>query len=137
MVLDSGIPTGSIATTGYERFCRDIKEIYDKDNFDAVRNNATYNNKVKADLVFLAEAVDNEDFIRRVFSAPVLPFEKFEELETEMNIQSTNVSSPLRFLRKTPDASAHSNAPAPPMPASRIPRMWNFWGDGCYKTINK
>lgn len=74
----------------YERFCRDIKEIYDKDNFDAVRNNATYNNKVRADLVFLAEAVDNEEFIRRVFSISVLSFEKFEELESEMNTQSTN-----------------------------------------------
>ena len=71
----------------YERFRDDVKKIYDKDNFDRVRNNETRNNKARNDFEFLAEAVDDEELIRRYFSGPALPFDKFEELETEMNIR--------------------------------------------------
>lgn len=71
----------------YERFRDDVKKIYDKDNFDRVRNNETRNNKARNDFEFLAEAVDDEELIHRYFSGQALPFDKFEELETEMNIR--------------------------------------------------
>ena len=71
----------------YERFRDDVKKIYDKDNFDRVRNNETRNNKARNDFEFLAEAVDDEELIRRYFSGPALSFDKFEELEQVLSLR--------------------------------------------------
>lgn len=71
----------------YERFRDDVKKIYDKDNFDRVRNNEIRNNKSRNNFEFLAEAVDDEDLIRRYFSSSGLPFDKFEEMERELNLR--------------------------------------------------
>ena len=71
----------------YERFRNDVKKIYDKDNFDRVRNNEIRNNKSRNNFEFLAEAVDDEDLTRRYFSSKGLPFDKFEEMELELSLR--------------------------------------------------
>lgn len=66
----------------YERYRDFVKALYNKDNFDKVKSEHQ-NNQTRINLSFLADVVDDEQFVRRYFSGDSLPYNRFQEMEEE------------------------------------------------------
>lgn len=66
----------------YERYRDFVKALYNKDNFDKVKSEHQ-NNQTRINLSFLADVVDDEQFIRRYFSGDSLPYDIFLKMEEE------------------------------------------------------
>ncbi len=80
----------------YERYCIELKSLYNKDNFNKL-NSEHDNNSRRIDLNFLAEVVDDEQFVRRFFSGESLPYDKFVKMNTEWEMRpiDSNVTDSL------------------------------------------
>lgn len=66
----------------YERYRDFVKALYNKDNFDKAKSEHQ-NNQTRINLSFLADVVDDEQFVRRYFSGDSLPYDRFLEMEEE------------------------------------------------------
>ena len=72
----------------YERYRDFVKALYNKDNFDKAKSEHQ-NNQTRINLSFLADVVDDEQFVRRYFSGDSLPYDKFLEMEEEWDMRPT------------------------------------------------
>lgn len=66
----------------YERYRDFVKALYNKDNFDKAKSEHQ-NNQTRINLSFLADVVDDEQFVRRYFSGDSLSYARFLEMEEE------------------------------------------------------
>lgn len=78
----------------YERYRDFVKALYNKDNFDKVKSEHQ-NNQTRINLSFLADVVDDEQFVRRYFSGDSLPYDRFLEMEEEWETRPVETEQPL------------------------------------------